>query len=314
MKTITLFFASLFIFSISCVSQEVEVNTDTLKIPLSDISLHAVLSTPVKAKNPTLALIIAGSGATDLNGNQAGMENNSLKYLAEGLNQNNIATLRFDKRGIANSSYTDFNESEVTIDKYASDVISILSYLKDKYFNIFIVGHSEGSLLGLLAMQENNVNGFVSIAGPGQSSDLILKNQLKPKLPANLYSQVEVIIDSLKAGHEVKNVPQSLYMLFRPSVQAYLISWFKYNPADLIRNIEKPILIVNGNKDIQVGMNEAHLLSEANNKSKLVEIENMNHVLKTIQGDIQENIQSYSNPDLEVNPELINTIVTFIKN
>jgi len=315
MKTIILFFASLFIFSISCISQEVEVNNDTLKIPLSDISLHAVLSTPVKAKNPAIAIIIAGSGATDLNGNQKGVENNYLKFLAEDLNQNNIATLRFDKRGIGKSSYADFKESDLSIDLYAQDVESILLYLKEKnYRNIYVIGHSEGSLLGLLALQQKNVNGFISIAGAGQSSDIILKNQLKPKLPADLYSQVELIIDSLKTGFEVKNVPQSLYMIFRPSVQPYLISWFKYNPTELIKNINNPVLIVNGNKDIQVGMSEAYLLSEANSKSKLVEIENMNHVLKTIQGDIQENIQSYSNPELEVNPELVNAIVNFIKN
>jgi hypothetical protein len=312
MKKITLLFISLFTLSFFCFSQEVEVKTDTLSIPLSDISLHAVLSKPAKVKNPAIALIIAGSGATDLNGNQQGVENNYIKFLAEDLNQNNIATLRFDKRGIGKSSYSDFKESDLTIDLFAQDVESILSYLKEEnYNNIYVIGHSEGSLLGLIALQKNNIKGFISLAGAGNSADIILKNQLKPKLPPAFYSQVEQIVDSLKAGDIVKNVPPQLNALFRPSAQTFLISWFKYSPEELIQNIHTPIIIINGNKDIQIDLNEAKILAKAS-KTEVIEIDNMNHVLKTISGDMQENIQSYTNPDLEINSDLITTIVNFI--
>jgi len=312
MKTIILFFTSLFIFSISCFSQKVEVTTDTISIQLSDISLNAVLSQPVKVKNHTIALIIAGSGATDLNGNQKGVENNYLKFLAEDLNQNNIATLRFDKRGIGKSSYSDLKESDLSIDLYAKDVESILLYLKEKnYRNIYVIGHSEGSLLALIALQKNNIKGFISLAGAGNSADIILKNQLKPKLPPAFHSQVEQIIDSLTAGDHVENIPPQLNALFRPGIQAFLISWFKYNPAELIGNLQSRIVVINGNKDLQIDLKEAQILANAS-KTELIEIDNMNHVLKTINGGLQENMQSYNNPELEVSPELVNTIVNFI--
>lgn len=309
-----LFIISLFLLGAwQANAQNSEIINDTILIPVSDISLYSILSQPANAE--AIAIIMPGSGPTDHNGNQPGVINNSLKFLAEDLNAKNIATLRFDKRAINNSSYEGFKEYDLTIDQYAKDLAQVIEFIKPKnYKKVFLIGHSEGSLISLIALQNIKVDGFISIAGAGQSADLILKDQLKPKLPPDFYSQVEIIIDSLKMGFEVKNTPPQLNMLFRPSVQPYLISWFKYNPVELIKNIKNPILIVNGTKDIQVELNEALLLAKANAKSKLVEVENMNHVLKTIKGDIQENIQSYTNPKLKINIDLINAISNFIKN
>ncbi len=315
MKSILIIILSIFFYPFYVSGQVLDRQVDTIAIQLSDISLHVVLSKPLNVNNLPIALIIAGSGPTDLNGNQPGIMNNSLKYLSDELVDNKIVTLRFDKRGIGKSIYSDFSESKLTIDKYAEDVVSIIAYLKEKeYSDIYVIGHSEGSLIGLIALQELKIKGFISIAGVGNSADIILKKQLKPKLPPDFFNSVELIIDSLKNGNKVENVPPQLNMLFRPSVQPYLISWFKYKPTELIKNINYPTLIIQGNKDIQVDNEEAHLLLNANKNAKIVEIENMNHILKTINGDIQENIQSYTNPELEVNKNLIDALVNFINN
>ena len=313
MRTTLIIILVSLIFSLCVSSQVLESKTDTIKIELSDISLHAVLSSPVNVDNLPIALIIAGSGPTDLNGNQPNMLNNSLKYLSDALVDNNIATLRFDKRGIAKSSFADLDESKLTIDNYAEDVVSIISFIKEKgYSDVYVIGHSEGSLIGLIALQEIEVKGFVSIAGPGNAADIVLKKQLKPQLPPDFFTHVESIIDSLKNGDLVKNASPQLYVLFRPSVQPYLISWFKYNPAELMQNITCDALIIQGTKDIQVDKEEALILLGANKNVKMVEIENMNHILKTISGDVQENMQSYNNPDLEINTVLIESLVNFI--
>lgn len=284
---------------------------DTIQIPLKDISLYSILSQPKNAS--TIAIFMPGSGPTDHNGNQPGLFTNSLKYLAEHLKKNNIATLRFDKRGIANSAYKDFKESDLSIDQYATDLVKVVQFAKSKgYKKVFIIGHSEGSLIALITLQKIKADGFISISGAGQPADVILKKQLKPQLPESLFTQAEIAIDSLKLGYQVKNAPQQLFMLFRPSVQPYLISWFKYSPTELISNLEIPILVLNGTKDLQVDIENAKLLSSSNKKAELVFIENMNHVLKTITGDLQENMQSYSNPNLEINTQLAKEIVEFI--
>lgn len=313
MRTTLIIILVSLIFPLFVSSQSLDSKVDTISIELSDISLHAVLSSPVNVNNPPVALIIGGSGPTDLNGNQPNMQNNSLKYLSDALVGNNIATLRFDKRGIAKSSSPDLDESTLTIDMYAKDVVSIIDFLREKgYSDIYVIGHSEGSLIGLIALQETKVKGFISIAGAGNAADIVLKNQLKPKMPPEFFTNVVSIIDSLKNGDLVKNVPPQLYVLFRPSAQPYLISWFKYNPAELMKNINCDALIVQGNKDIQVDKEEALILLGGNKNIKMVEIENMNHILKTISGNVQENVQSYTNPDLAINTVLVNSLVKFI--
>jgi pimeloyl-ACP methyl ester carboxylesterase len=287
--------------------------TDTSFVQVENARIHTVLSKPAKVPSPPLAIIIAGSGATDLNGNLPKLKNNSLQYLSDALVTNNIATLRFDKRGVAKSIYPGLSESDLSIDIYANDLTALIKYCKQKGFtNIYIIGHSQGSLIGLISAQNISISGFISLCGAGNSGDVLLKKQLQPKVPPTFYPQVESIIDSLKNGQTVKAVPPQLNVLFRPSLQPFLISWFKYNPAELIKNLPCQTLIVQGEKDIQMDFQEANLLKMAAPKSELVVVNQMNHILKTVEGDLQENMASYTNPDLPVNEELVKNIVEFI--
>ncbi len=286
---------------------------DTIYVQVDGFKLHTVLSKPDNDTNSPLAIIIAGSGPTDLNGNQPNMQNNSLKFLSASLVAKNIATVRFDKRGIAKSANSNSNETDLNIDLYANDVISLVNHYQQKgYSDIYVIGHSEGSLIALIAVQELQIKGFISIAGAGSSADEVLKNQLRPKLPAAFFNQVETIIDSLKNGHKVNNTPPQLNSLFRASVQPYLISWFKYSPTELIGNLDCPVLIIQGDKDLQVSLEEAKKLEQATSNVKLLIVSSMNHVLKSISGDTQENVASYMNPDLPINPELVTGITEFI--
>lgn len=287
--------------------------TDTIFIELSGVKLHTVLTKPSATKSTPLAIIIAGSGPTDLNGNQPMMQNNSLRLLSDGLVAQNIATLRFDKRAIAKSTVPNFKEEEFSIDLFANDVVQLIEFARKKGFKkIFIIGHSEGSLIGLVALQKTSISGFVSLAGAGSPADDILKTQLKPQLPPAFYQQTESIIDSLKNGYRVNSVPPMLFSLFRPSVQPYLISWFKYNPSTLISQIKCPMLIVQGDKDLQIKPEDAQQLATAQPAAKLLIIPKMNHVLKNIDGDMQENIAAYTNPGLPINAELVSGIADFI--
>ncbi len=286
--------------------------SDTIYINIDNAKIHTVLTKPANSK--VLAIIIAGSGPTDLNGNQTSIPNNSLLYLSDALAANNIATVRFDKRGIAGSSDRSIKESDITIYTFANDVVSITNHFKQQGFkDIYLIGHSEGSLIGLIAAQNMNIKGFISLAGAGNRADSILKKQLKPQCPPALYSQTELLLDSLKNGMTVKSYSPLLVSLFRPSVQPYLISWFRYDPAELIKNLKCPVMIVQGDKDIQVDLQESEILAKAAPTGKYLIIKDMNHVLKTIAGDMQENIASYTNPALPVNDELVKNIVEFIK-
>ena len=310
MKKLTfvfVFITSIFINLLGQNSEEIVLNTET-----GDI--YGTLLIP-ETQTKTIALIIAGSGPTDRDGNNklAG-SNNSLKFLAEGLAENGIASLRYDKRGIAASKDAAIPENKIVFENFVEDAVDWLEFIKkDKRFSKYIIlGHSEGSLIGIIAAKKSNVDAFVSLAGAGFRADSVLKKQLN-KQPDQLKNEAFRILDSLKNGILLEEINPFLYALFRPSIQPYLINWFKFSPTIEIKKLNIPILIVNGNTDIQVSIDNAENLHQAAKNSELLIIENMNHILKPSSSDFSENYATYSNPDLPLHNELINKIVQFLK-
>lgn len=314
MKKIFLFTAFLFLTILNAQNTKQDTFKETnvtLKINIDQ--LYGTLTVPDDVKKCPVALIIAGSGPTDRNGNNPMMKNNSLKMLAEALAKNGIASLRFDKRGIGESKASAVTESSLVFENYTEDAKSWINFLKqDKRFTqLTVIGHSEGSLIGMIAGAK--ANKFISIAGAGESADKLLKSQISSKSNKQVEDMTFPIIDSLKAGNKVNKVDPLLNSLFRASIQPYLISWFKYDPQIEIKKLTVPVLIIQGNNDLQVSVKDAENLSQANKNAELVIIDKMNHVLKIIDGDKQANIASYNNENLPVSETMINKIVSFIK-
>jgi alpha/beta superfamily hydrolase len=276
-----------------------------------DIAGTLTIPANAPAKLP-VALIIAGSGQTDRNGDNPMMKNEGLQKLAYGLAAKNIASLRFDKRGIGESKAAAKSEADLRFEDYINDARSWIEWLKkDKRFSkIFVAGHSEGSLIGMIAAH-NTAQGFVSIAGAGRSADKILKEQLAAQ-PAMVKDSSYPIIDSLVLGKTVGNVPKMLFVLFRPSVQPYMISWFHYDPQAEIKKLTIPVLILQGTNDLQVKEEDANLLAQSNTKAQLLLIKNMNHIFRIVEGDRKENLATYITPDLPISEELVNAISAFV--
>ncbi|GAB2535962.1 alpha/beta hydrolase [Rufibacter soli] len=277
-------------------------------------NLKGALLIPAGAKKMPVVLLISGSGPTDRDGNNPAMKNNSLRMVAEALQAQGIASLRYDKRGIAESKAAGLSEADLRFDQYVQDATAWTQKLKqDKRFNkVIILGHSEGSLIGMIAAREAKANGLISVAGAGQSADKVIREQLAPQ-PQMVKDMAFPVLDQLVLGQTVADVNPMMASLFRPSVQPYLISWFKLDPQVELKKLTIPVLLVQGNQDIQVGMQEAKRLAEAQPKAKLLEINGMNHVLKEIIGDRTANIATYSNPTLPLAPELMPALVNFIK-
>ena len=301
-------FIILFFISLEAFSQE--KNYDSLQVSI-DPEVQGTLLSPKGENQPPLAILIAGSGPTDRDGNQALFKNNSLKYLAEGLAQKGIATFRYDKRVIAQINNATVQEEKMTFEDEVNDALLVVNHFKDKYKKIILIGHSEGALVGLLVAQKVVVSKFVSISGAGNSSATLIEEQIGKNAP-QLKEESQKIISQLRKGELVDNISPYLAPVFRKSVQPYLISWFKYEPAKEITKLQIPILIVQGTNDLQVEDKEAQLLKEAQPKAQLLLIEGMNHVLKKVK-TLEENQQSYLNPDLPISGELVEGIASFIK-
>lgn len=285
-----------------------------LNTPTGNIS--GTISIPSKTKKSPVVLIIAGSGPTDRDCNSpVGVKSNAYKMIAEGFAGNDISTLRYDKRGVAKSASAATSEGELRFETYINDAAEWINLLrKDKRFSkIIVLGHSEGSLIGMIAIQLSKVSGFISVAGTGSPADTILRQQLRRQLPSNLMKESDNILDSLRKGMTVSKINPLFMSLYRPSVQPYMISWIKYDPATEIKKLHVPVLLVQGTTDIQVSVDDAKLLKAAKPDAKLALFEGMNHILKESEADRQMNIATYNNPDLTLKKGLIEELVSFIK-
>ena len=278
-------------------------------------TIRGTLTLPLQASNVPVVLLIAGSGPTDRDGNtpMAAGKNDSLKMLAAALRDIGLASVRFDKRGIAASSGAARSESELRFEHFVEDAASWITLLANdsRFTSVAVLGHSEGSLIGLLASLRSSAAAFVSLAGPADKAPVVLRRQLLGRLPPDLAARNEETLRSLEAGSTVSEVPPPLMPLYRPSVQPYLISWFRYSPSEEIAKLTVPCLILQGGTDIQVGVPDAHKLLAANDKCHLEVLPDMNHVLKTVPADVQKQMASYGDPTLPLDGGLKRALEQF---
>lgn len=274
-----------------------------------DGTLAIVETTP-----SAVVLIIAGSGPTDRNGNSPafGLHSDAYKLLASSLAARNIASLRYDKRGIGGSAAALSSEKDLTFETYVQDAADWLHKLRDdvRFTTVVVAGHSEGSLVGMLAAQRAPADAFVSLEGAGRPIAEILREQLTPKLSPELYATADAIVTSLRSGESVAEIPPELMVLFRSSVQPYLISWLKYDPAVEIAKLEIPVTIVQGTADVQTTLADARALNGAAPSSRLVVVEGMNHVLK-FAPDVSSPtaiLRAYDDPSLRVDPRVTDAV------
>ena len=307
MKKIIAFFLILWSLGIFAqdslmVEQEISINKiidGTLLLPKTNSSEH-------------LAIIIAGSGPTDRDGNQNFMKSNSLKKLAQALTRNGIATFRYDKRTVKQIKQNKIDKNTM-FDDFITDAIAVLDYFKNQgtFKDITIIGHSQGSLIGMVAAQQG-ADKFVSLAGAGQTIDEIITFQVGKSAPG-LVESTKKTFDVLKTGETTTDFNPMLASIFNVELQPFIISWMAYNPQDELKKLHIPVLLINGTKDLQVTVDEANLLKEAYPDATLKIIENMNHIMFVIKGDEMENIKSYNESSREISLEVVNSITNFIK-
>ena len=283
-------------------SQELKINKH----------VDGTLLLPNDIKKPDLAIIIAGSGPTDRNGNQNFMQNNALKKLAEQLSEVEIATFRYDKRIVKQIRMNNVDPN-ITFDDFVTDAISVIDYFKSKdtFNKIFVIGHSQGSLVGMLAVKDR-ADGFISLAGAGQTIDGVITEQIGTMDPS-LVEPTEKAFDQMKAGETVTDFPPALTSIFREDLQPFIRNWMQYDPQTLLQELKIPSLIINGTKDLQVSVDEAKRLKASSETAQLQIIENMNHVLFIIEGGQLENSKSYNESFRDISDELVSYIVGFIK-
>jgi alpha-beta hydrolase superfamily lysophospholipase len=286
-------------------------SADEAKIRVGN--LDAFLTTPADIEKPPVALLIAGSGSTDHDGNGPQAKPATLKKLAEQLAAQKIATLRYDKRG-AGGWKAEFGKPEdFRFKDYVDDAISLVNYLRGsgRFSRVVVVGHSEGGLVAILAARQVPVDRLVLLVTAARRQGDLLKAQLeKRQIPPDILDPILKAIDSIMAGQIVDPPPRGLAIA--PSMQPSLASAFVIDPIDPLKSIDKPTLIVGGGRDLQVARVDFAALSTASPLAKTLWLPDMNHVLVDVTDDA-DNLAAYNQPERAIDTNLVDAVAAFIR-
>jgi hypothetical protein len=282
--------------------------------PLAGTLLDAGKATPV-------VLIIPGSGPTDRDGNNPmGVTSAPYRLLAEALGAKGVSTVRIDKRGLGGSKAAVADGNKVTIEDYATDTHNWVAAIRKQTGQrcVWVLGHSEGSLIALAAAQQpDGICGVISLSGAGRKLSDVIREQLRAN-PANapLLDPAMAALNSLEKGQhvDVTDMHPALQRLFAPQVQDFLIDMFREDPAKLAASLKVPLLIVQGERDLQVSVADARALASAQPKAVLLLLPNMTHVLKDVGSDDKAAIAAtYTDASAPIDTSLVDTIAGFVK-
>jgi hypothetical protein len=288
--------------------QESNIQESNIKVGAID----AVLTVPPGLERPPVALLIAGSGSTDHDGNGPQIKPATLKKLSEQLVAHNIATLRYDKRGAGGWKPEFGRPEDFRFKDYVSDAVALINYLRGtgKFSKVILVGHSEGGLVAILAAQKAPVDRLVLLATAARKQGDLLKAQLEKKLPPQAYEPIAKAIDAIMAGQIVDPLPPGISI--PPAMQPGIASAFTEDPIEPLKDILAPTLIVGGGRDLQVARLDLVALSAASPAAKTVWMPDMNHVLVDV-GDDADDLAAYNQPERPLDATMIDAVAAFIQ-
>jgi len=260
--------------------------------PEADIELAGTLTLPKETGNYPVVVLISGSGPQDRNEELVGHK--PFLVIADYLTRNGIGVLRFDDRGVGEST-GEFKKS-TSLD-FASDVQSAVAFLKtrkdiDKN-NIGLIGHSEGGVIApMVAAKTDDVSFIVLMAGTGIPGDelLALQGKLIEKAAGKSDTEVErsavirqKMIDMTVASKNIPTLRDDLTNYLKEEAQnpdsqsvipegadvdqliksqvdfmatPWMVYFLRHNPAKVLENVNCPVLAINGAKDLQVPAEE----------------------------------------------------------
>jgi len=288
------------------VSEEKLLMNDSIQLP-------GTLTFDSSIKSQPLVVFVQGSGNPDRDGNQPtmGVNINYIKLLRDRLNENGIAFYSYDKRNVTKENIK-YILQRFAFEDLAKDVEVAISEFKDdkRFSSITLIGHSQGALVAMLAVNDN-VDKYVSLAGLGESVDKAIIRQITAQ-SEELGQKSASHFKELKETGNIETVDPMLLSIFSKPNLLFFKTYIIYDPAEIIKTISKPTLIINGTNDIQVLVNDAKLLHKAKPDAKLVLIDKMNHVLKVIEKD-SDNLISYTSPEFPLSEKLVEVITEFVK-
>jgi uncharacterized protein len=274
-------------------------------------AIDAVVTVPSEVERPPVALLIAGSGSTDHDGNGPQIKPATLKKLAEQLAARKIATLRYDKRGAGGWKPEFGRPEDFRFKDYVDDAAALVNYLRSSgnFSKVILVGHSEGGLVAILTARRVPVDRLVLLATAARRQGDLLKAQLEKTLAPDVYKPMAEAIDAIMSGQIVDPLPRGLSI--PPAMQPGIASAFTEDPVVPLKLIDQPTLIVGGGRDRQVARLDFLALGTASPAAKTLWLPDMNHVLVDV-ADEADDLAAYNQPERALDPAMIDEVAAFV--
>lgn len=274
-------------------------------------AIDAVLTTPLGAEKPPVAVLIAGSGSTDHDGNGPQVKPATLKKLAEQLAARQIATLRYDKRGAGGWKREFGRHEDFRFKDYVDDAVALVDYLRGsgKFSKIILVGHSEGGLVAILTARRVQIDRLVLLTTAARRQGDLLRAQLEKRIAPDQFAPIAKAIDAIMSGQIVDPTPPGLSI--PPSMQPGIASAFLEDPIDPLKQIIQPVLIIGGGRDRQLARLDLVALAAAAPAAKTLWLPEMNHVLVDVT-DEADDLAAYNQPERPLDPDMIDSVAAFI--
>lgn len=290
-------------------------NFKEVKFKVEGGYIYGNLLEPRENPKDAIVIITAGSGPTDRDGNSPFLEgrNDSLKYLAYQLKDKGIASFRYDQRS-SGKSYKSLTDPNIKFDHLVEDLVECIKYIKEKkeYKTIYLIGHSQGAFISVLAAQHQKVDGVVTIAGAARPIDEILVEQFE-RQDVGLANVLKEELKKVKEGKESTAENKEIKMLLSGQNGEFVRSWMKYDPAAEIKKLDTPLYFIYGTSDLQVKAVEINYFGDIIKNDNFKILKDMNHVLKVSPEDEKENLKRYSFPNYPLHPDLVDSIEGFIQ-
>ena len=328
-----------------------KVDSVTYKNQKDNIVLAGTITYPNDGKKYPGVLLLSGMGPQDRDETMYGHK--PFVILSDFLTRQGYAVLRVDDRGIGLSTGKYYSS---TTKDFASDAEAGLKFMKNQKMidssQIGLIGFNEGGLVAsMVAAKSNDINYTVLLSTPGVSGENILLSQLygatqkddslkqqririynlNKKIfkiiknnpdSAIAFNKLKKAYNKFESGFGNKKQQQKMFpqRVIKRQINFMLSPWFRYyltyNPENTFSKVKCPVLILFGQKDVQVAPEEnlkaieAALKIGGNNNVKGEILPELNHLFQKCKTGMP---QEYAEIKQTFSPKAMQIILDWIQ-